>query len=49
MLAGCCIGWFAVQRVIVDRQLDWRELTYLIAAVCHPDRSPLLFPLWLLW
>ena len=31
MLAGCCIGWFAVQRVIVDRQLDWRELTYLIA------------------
>ena len=31
MLAACCFGWFAVQRGIVDRQLDWRELTYLIA------------------
>ena len=31
MLAACCFGWFAVQRFIVDRTLDWRELTYLIA------------------
>ena len=31
MLAACCFGWFVVQRVIVDRQLDWRQLTYLVA------------------
>ena len=31
LLAACCFGWFAVQRVIVDRRLDWRELTYLVA------------------
>ena len=49
MLAGCCIGWFAVQRVIVDRQLDWRELTYLIAPFAILTAAHFLFPLWLLW
>ena len=31
LLAACCFGWFAAQRTIVDRKLDWRELTYLVA------------------
>ena len=31
LLAACCFGWLAVQRIIVDRKLDWRELTHLVA------------------
>ena len=31
MLAACCFGWFAVQRVIVDRKLDWRAGIMLVA------------------
>ena len=31
LLAACCFGWFAVQRVIVDRKLDWRAGIMLVA------------------
>ena len=30
MLAACCFGWFAVQRVITNQRLDWREVMLLV-------------------
>ena len=31
LLAACCFGWFAAQRIIVDRKLDWRAGITLVA------------------
>ena len=31
LLAACCFGWFAAQRIIVDHKLDWRAGIMLVA------------------
>ncbi len=33
LIAACCFGWFAVERMVKDRRLrlDWREVLYLVA------------------
>ncbi len=31
LLAACCFGWFAVQRLVANRRLDLRELAALVA------------------
>ena len=32
LIAACCFGWFAVERMVKDRRLrlDWREVLYLV-------------------
>ena len=51
MLAACCFGWFAVQRLVSDRRINSRLVRDLILPGCafsHPGRRPLPLPLQLL-
>ncbi len=48
LVAACCFAWFAIQHLLTNRRLPWRELGILVGPFSPPRRCTLPVPLQLL-